>query len=590
MAKYVIVGGVAGGASVAARLRRNDEHAEIVLLEKDGHVSYASCGLPYYVGGVITERSDLFVMTPEQLHDSLNIDVRVWNEVTAINREAKTVTVRNLQTGQSHDEPYDSLVLSTGALPVKPPIPGVDLPGVFTIRSVADVDGIVEWMGSRRMARAVIVGGGFVGLEMAENLSNRGTAVTLVEGTDQVMPALDFEMAAIAHRYLRASGVELRLNETVAAFEQCEQRLLVKLASGDRFPADIVVLAVGVRPNSSLAEQAGLELVPKGKPGASAIVVDDHLRTSDPNIRALGDVIAFPDPITGEAATRPLAGPANKQARLVADALVFGDDSVRSWNGTFGSAITKVFELGLGAVGSNEKTLKRLGLPHASVVVRSASHATYYPGASTVTVKLLYDPESGRILGGQVVGREGVDKRVDVISAIMSRGGTVSDLVGFEQAYAPPFSAGRDPINVAGDVADNALTGKSHPISWREFEEARQAGAFVLDVRTTTETSRGTVPGAVVIPHTELRTRLHEVPRGVPVLVYCHVGLRGYLAERILRQNGWTDVRNLTGGYSLWTIATERQDNPKAHESCHTPASLVSSTNESTHIRELGES
>lgn len=589
MAKYVIVGGVAGGASVAARLRRNDEHAEIVLLEKSGHISYATCGLPYYVGGIITERSDLFVMTPEELNAWLNIDVRVWSEVTAINREAKTVTVSHLTTGRSYDEPYDSLVLSTGVVPIEPLIPGVDLPGVFTVRSVPDVDGITEWMNSRPMTRAVIIGGGPIGLEMAENLAYRGLAVTLVEGTDQVMRALDFEMAAIAHRHLRGSGVELRLGDTVEELGQCEQRLFVKLASGDQIPADIVVLSIGIRPDSSLAEHAGLELVPKGRPAAGAIVVDDRLRTSDPSIRALGDVIAFPDRITGEVTMHPLAGPANKQARLIADALVFGDDSVRPWRGAFGNVITTVFELGLGTVGLNERELERLGLPHASVVVRSASHATYYPGASTVTVKLLYDPESGRVLGGQVVGREGADKRLDVISAIMGRGGTVSDLVDFEQAYAPPFSASRDPINVAGDVADNALTGKSHPVSWREFEEARQAGAFVLDVRTTAETSRGTVPGAVVIPHTELRMRFHEVPKDVPVLVYCHVGLRGYLAERILRQNGWTDVRNLTGGYSLWTIATERQDNPRAHESCHTPASLVSSTSESTHVRELGE-
>lgn len=566
MAKYLIVGGVAGGATTAARLRRNDERAEIVLVERGDYVSYANCGLPYYAGGVISERSKLFVMTPEKFKETLDVDVRVATEAVSIDREAKTATLTELKTGRTYKESYDALVLSPGAEPVKPPIPGLDLEGVFTLRSVPDIDRIKEWTDLRRPERAVVVGGGFIGLEMAENLAHRGAAVAVVEALDQVMGPIDFEMAAIVHRHLRDKDVELRLNDGVSAFEKRGSRIIVKLKSGDELPADIVVFSIGVKPDSKLARDAGLDTVPAGQPGAGAILVDEHFRTSDPAIRALGDAIAFKHAVTGLVGVTPLAGPANKQARMLADALVWGDGKARAWRGALGTAAAKVFDLTVASTGANEKILARMGAPHATVVIHPNNHAGYYPGALPLTLKLIYDPRDGRVLGAQAVGCEGADKRIDVVAALMGKGATVGDLCEFEQVYAPPFSSAKDPVNLAAFAAENALKGLSSPISWKEFEEKRKGDVFLLDVRTRDEAELGTVPGAVVIPNTELRARLAEVPKDKTVLVFCGVGLRGYLAERILRQNGWTDVRNLSGGYKTWQNAVERQDNPGAHE------------------------
>lgn len=562
MAKYLIIGGVAGGATTAARLRRNDERAEIILVERGDYVSYANCGLPYYSGGVISERSKLFVMSKEKFRDTLAVDVRTGTEAVSIDRAAKTVTLVERSTGRTYAESYDALVLSPGAEPARPPIPGLDLEGIFTLRSVPDVDRIKEWIDQRRPERAVVVGGGFIGLEMAENLAHRGAVVAIVEALDQVMAPLDFEMASIVHRHLREKDIELRLKDGVSSFEKRGSRIIVKLSSGDELAADIVIFSVGVKPDTKLAREAGIETIGAGKPGAGAILVDEHFRTNDPAIRALGDAIAFRSPITGDVGVIPLAGPANKQARLLADALVYGDEKTVAWRGSIGTSAAKVFDLTVAATGASEKALDRAGKAHRAVIIHPSSHAGYYPGALPLSLKLVFHPETGTVLGAQGVGYDGVDKRIDVIAALIGMGAKIADLCAFEQVYAPPFSSAKDPVNVAGFIAENVLTGRSAVVSWREFEEKRAKGAFVLDVRTREEFELGSIPGAVCIPNTELRNRLSEVPKDKTILIYCGVGLRGYLAERILAQNGWTDVANLTGGYKTWSCAVERQDNP----------------------------
>ncbi|GAB1481408.1 FAD-dependent oxidoreductase [Treponema sp.] len=565
MAKYIIIGGVAGGATTAARLRRNDEHAEIILIERGNYVSYANCGLPYYAGGVISERSKLFVMTSENFRDTLSIDVRTGTEATAIDRASKSVRLHEKVSGRTYTESYDALVLSPGAEPVRPPIPGLDLEGIFTLRSVPDVDKIKEWIDLKRPQNAVVVGAGFIGLEMAENLAHRGAAVTVVEALDQVMAPLDYEMAALVHRHMRDKNVELRLKNGVSAFEKRGSRIIVKLASGDEVAADIVIFSVGVRPDTKFARDAGIETLPAGKPGAGAILIDEYFRTNDPAIRALGDAVAFRNPITSEVGITPLAGPANKQARLLADALVFGDEKTRPWTGAIGTAAAKIFDLTVASTGVNEKVLERLGMAHKSIIIHPSSHAGYYPGALPLSLKLVFDPETAKVLGAQAVGYDGVDKRIDVIASLIGKGASIDDLCEFEQVYAPPYSSAKDPVNVAGFVAENVMRGHSSAVSWKEFEEMRAKGAFILDVRTPDEFQLGAVTGAVCISNTELRKRLKEVPKDKTVLLYCSVGLRGYLAERILRQNGWTDVHNLSGGYKTWIAAVERQDNPGCH-------------------------
>lgn len=575
MAKYVIVGGVAGGATTAARLRRNDEAAEILIVERGDYVSYANCGLPYYAGNVITERSKLFVMTPEKFKATLNVEVRVATEALSVDRAGKTVLLKDLRADRTYREAYDTLVLSPGAEPVRPPIPGLDLEGIFTLRSVPDIDRIKEWLDLRRPERAVVVGGGFIGLEMAENLAHRGAGVTVIEALDQVMAPLDFEMAAIVHRHLRDKDVELRLKDGVAAFEKRGSRVVVKLNSGAEVPADVVIFSIGVRPDSTLAREAGLETIPPGSPGAGAIVVDERFRTTDPDIRALGDAIAFRNPLTGAVGTVPLAGPANKQGRLLADALVYGDEATRPWRGALGTSAAKVFDLVVATTGSNQKALDRAGIENAQVIVHPSSHAGYYPGALPLSLKVVFDPSTGKVYGAQGVGYDGVDKRIDVIAALLGKGATVEDLCAFEQVYAPPFSSAKDPVNLAGFAAENVVKGRSSAVSWRRFEELRAGGAFVLDVRTPEEFALGAIPGAVCVPNTELRGRLSEVPKDRTVLIYCGVGLRGYLAERILRQKGWDDVHNLTGGYKTWSVAVEQQDNPGDHDRRPSPASCA---------------
>ena len=556
MSTYVIVGGVAGGASTAARLRRLDEQARIILLERGDHISYASCGLPYYAGGAISERERLFVMTPEKFHAWLAVDVRTGHEAVSIDRGNHTIAVREVRTGRTYSQSYDALILSPGAEPLRPSLPGIDGEGIYTLRSVPDIDAIKAFLDERRPERAVVIGGGFIGLEMAENLHARGAFVTIVEALDQVMAPLDFEMAALVHRQLRDKNIELYLSDPVASFERRGSRTVVKLSSGAELPADMVLLSIGVRPDTRLAREAGLALAPNG-----AILVDERMRTEDPAIYALGDACAFRHPLPGLPATIPLAGPANKQARIAADSIV-RKDSGSSWKGSIAVGIAKVFDLTAASAGASEKALIKAGIPCASLIVHGNSHAGYYPGAVPLTLKAVYDPESGLLYGAQAVGYDGVDKRIDLLAEAVRRGARVTELAEFEHAYAPPFSSAKDPVNILGMAADNALAGLSRPVSWKDAEQARKSGAFLLDVRTREEYALGSMPGAVNIPNEEVRSRLAEIPRDRTVLVFCGVGLRGYLVERILRQNGWTDVSNLSGGYKTWELAVERQDNP----------------------------
>ncbi len=553
MATYVIVGGVAGGAGTAARLRRLDESAEIIMFERGDYISYANCGLPYYAGGVITERSRLFVMTPEKFRQSLNVDARVRHEVVSIDRAAKKVLVKNLADGTTFSQPYDALVLSPGAAPVKPPIPGIDDPAILSLRSVTDIDAIKARIDALGTKRAVVVGGGFIGLEMAENLKERGLAVTVVEALEQVMNVIDYDMAAIVQEHLRAKGVALKLKDGVAQFERTGDALTVKLSSGEAIETDLVILSIGVRPDTAFAREAGIEVAQNG-----AIKVDEYFTTNDPAIRAVGDAIEFKSPLLGIPITVPLAGPANKQARLCADNIVRGN--VKSYGGTIATSIAKIFDVTVASTGLTEKNLQKAALPFAQAVTHAGSHAGYYPDSRQLTVKILYAPDSGKLYGGQAVGFDGVDKRIDVLASFIRMGGTVHDLAEFDHAYAPPFSSAKDPVNMLGFIGENVIDGLSKTITWRDIDAMREKRAFFLDARSADEFSLGHIDGAVNIPHTELRGRLAEVPRDRPVVVNCAIGLRGYLAERVLRQSGWTDVMNLTGGFKTWETTKEERD------------------------------
>lgn len=554
MARYIIVGGVAGGASTAARLRRLDEQAEIVLFERGPYISYANCGLPYYAGETIKERERLFVMTPEKFNAWLNVDVRIRTEVTSIDREAKKIRARELDSGREYSLEYNALVLSPGAEPIKPPIPGIEDPRIFTLRSVSDIDHIKEYLDTKRPERIIVVGGGFIGLEMAENLHARGSFVTIVEALDQVMNPIDFEMAALVHQHLKQKNVELYLSSAVLKFEEAGSRIVAVLADGTRLDADMIVLSIGVRPETAIAKAAGLETTPNG-----AILVNENLQTSDPAIYALGDAIAFPHPVLDMAMPVPLAGPANKQARVVADNIAKGPGT-RKWHGAIGTSIAKVFDITVAAAGVAEKLLRRNNIPCISIITHGSSHASYYPGAQPLTIKTIFTSD-GTLLGAQVVGYDGVDKRIDLIADYIRRKAKVTELGEIEHAYAPPFSSAKDPVNIAGMVAENVLTGLSRHLQWHEVKAFQEKGGFVLDVRTPEEFSIGAIPGAKNIPLDSLRQNLGEIPQDREVLIYCGVGLRGYLAERILRQNGWTSIANLSGGYKTWEIATEPQSN-----------------------------
>ena len=543
MRRIVIVGGVAGGASAAARARRLDEHARIVLFERGPDVSFANCGLPYYVGGVIASREKLLVSTAGKLRTRFAVDVRTSCEVVAIDRAAKTVRFRHAD-GSEGSEPFDTLILSPGAAPLRPPLPGIDHPRVMVLRNLGDVDRIKAAVDSGAR-RAVVVGAGFIGLELVENLVHRGVATTLVELQDQILPPFDRELTTPLVAAVRAAGVEVLLGESAEAFEAAGEGVTVRLKSGRALPADLVVLGIGVRPENTLATAAGLEVGPRG-----GIRVDAAMRTSDPAILACGDCVETRDAVSGAPTQVPLAGPANRQGRIAADTAC---GRAGGYRGTQGTAIVGAFGKTLAMTGATEKALLRAGTPFARAWVHPAHHASYYPGAEPMSLKLLFAPEGGRLLGAQAVGGAGVDKRIDVISMAIQAGMTVHDLEQAELCYAPQYGSAKDPVNMVGFVAAGLLRG-DHPQVGVEALGGADPAPLLLDVRTPQEHAQGSIPGAVNVPVDDLRARLGELPRDRGIVTYCQVGMRGYLATRILLQSGFSPVANLGGGYTTWRL------------------------------------
>ena len=525
-----------------------DEKANIILFERGKYVSYANCGLPYYIGDTINNREKLFVQTAKGFTDRFRIDIRTEQEVTAIRPDKKEVEIKNLSTGETYTETYDKLVLSPGAEPLRPGIEGIGSKKIFTLRNVPDTDTIKNYVNTENPKRAIVVGGGFIGLEMAENLHDLGIQVDVVEMANQVMAPLDFSMAAIVHRQLTDKGVGLHLEDGVSRFEEKDGGVTVHLRSGKQIATDMVLLSIGVRPETKLAKDAGLAIGERG-----GITVNDYMQTSDADIYALGDAVEVRHLVTGQPALIPLAGPANKQGRIVADNIVFGNKE--KYPGSIGTSIAKVFDLTVAAAGANAKLLQRNNIPYISSYTHGASHAGYYPGAVPLSIKILFAPENGKLLGAQIVGFNGVDKRIEMLAQVIQRGGTVHDLTELEHAYAPPYSSAKDPVNMAGFVAENILNKKSRIIQWRELAEL-PADTIRIDVRTHDEYKLGTIPGFINIPVDELREHLDELPKEKPIVVTCAVGLRGYLAYRILVQNGFKHVRNLSGGYKTWSVAT----------------------------------
>lgn len=560
--KYIVIGGVAGGATVAARLRRMDEQAEIILLERGAYVSYANCGLPYYIGGEISERDHLFVQTVKGFQDRFAIDIRVRQEAVEILREQKAVRIKNLETGVEYTESYDKLVLSPGAAPIRPNLEGINLPNIFTLRNVPDTDAIKNYITANRPRRAVVVGGGFIGLEMAENLHRQGLEVHVVEMGRQVMAPIDYSMASIVHHHMVEQGIHLHLERGVTRFASSASGALeVVLSDEQKIETDMVILSIGVRPETTLAKDSGLAIGALG-----GISVNEYMQTSDPDIYALGDAVEVVHGVTGKPALIPLAGPANKQGRIVADNIVYGNVSV--YSGTIGTSIAQVFDLTVAAAGANSKLLDREKIPYLSSFTHSQSHAGYYPGAVSMSVKILFSPENGRLLGAQIVGFDGVDKRIEMLAQVIQNQGTVADLMELEHAYAPPYSSAKDPVNMAGFVADNILKKRVETILWSDVASL-PADAVKIDVRTPAEYELGTIPGFVNIPVDELRGRLAELPKDRLIVVTCAIGLRGYLAYRILKQHGFTHVKNLSGGYKTWSAATMPVGQPDAScDSC----------------------
>lgn len=549
--KYLIIGGIAGGASTVARLRRMDEQAEIILFEKGEYISYANCGLPYYIGGVIEERERLFIQTPASFNARFRVDVRVKSEVKRIDPEQKTVEVVELASGHVYTESYDKLVLSPGAEPVRPPLEGIGEEGIFTLRSVNDTDRIKEWATGHHVRRAVVVGAGFIGLEMAENLHHLGIQVTVVEMADQVMTPVDFEIAANVHQHFKEKGVGLLLKEAVSSFRKISDGLEVALKSGRNLQADLVILSIGVRPDVRLARKAGLKIGEMG-----GIWVNEYLQTSSSDIYAVGDAIEFTNPVSGHSSLAFLAGPANKQGRICADNIVNGNHSI--YKGSIGTAIAKVFDLTVGASGLSARMLDRLKIPYLTTIVHASSHAGYYPNALQMTIKINFSPDNGRLLGGQVIGYEGADKRLEMLAAVIRNGGSIYDLMELEQAYAPPFSSAKDPVNMAGFVAENMLHGRVKCMDWKELQATDKKEITLVNVCTREECSLNTIEGAVNIPLDELRSHLNELPTDKPVVVFCAVGLRGYVASRVLSQHGY-NVFNLTGGLKTYAVSTAEQ-------------------------------
>ena len=543
MGKVIIVGGVAGGASAAARLRRLDEDSEIIMFERGEYISFANCGLPYYIGGDIKDKEDLTLQTPESFHARFRVDVRTLQEVVSINRDSKTVLIKNLRTGQTYEESYDNIILSPGAEPVKPNITGADNPKVFTLRNIPDTYKIKEFIKRNEVKSAVIVGGGYIGIEMAENLKSAGLNVTVVEFADHVIAPLDFDMAADVHNHIRSKGVKLILKDGVKEIHNYENQIKVVLGNGEII-TDMVMLSVGVRPEGSLAKNAGLSVNQRG-----AIIVNNHMQTSDKNIYAVGDAIEIKDFITGDQGFIPLAGPANKQGRIAADHIC-GIDS--SYKGTQGTGILKCFDLTIATTGITEARAKQLGIDYEKSFTYSNSHASYYPGAVSMSIKLIFRRDNGKLLGAQAVGYEGTDKRLDVLATAIRAGMTVYDLTELELAYAPPFSSAKDPVNMAGFTAENILTGKVNLFHWHDVDSLPRDGSVtLLDIRTPLEYENGTIEGFTNISLDDLRENLTGLDKEKPVYVTCQIGLRGYLACRILSQHGYT-CYNLSGGYRLY--------------------------------------
>ncbi len=550
--KVVIIGGVAGGATAAARLRRINETAEIVVFERGGYVSYANCGLPYYISGDITDKSALTLQSPEGFWNRFRVDIRIHSEVIQILPQSKQVRVKNLETGEEYLESYDDLILSPGAKPTDPGLPGTDNDKIFTLRTVEDTYRIKDYMDQHPIRKAVVVGGGFIGLEMCECLHHAGIAVTLLQRSDHVMPNLDFDMASFVHGYLREQGVTLLRNQSIAGYAPHGDGLQVLRNNDLPLDTDMVLLAIGVTPDTKIAQEAGLTMGRKG-----AIVVNEQMETSIPHIYAAGDAVEVNHLVSGKPALIPLAGPANKQGRIIADNINGGNSRYR---GSLGTSVLKLFDMTVATVGLNEKSAKAAGIPFTYAVTTSPSHATYYPGFSTMTVKVLFHPESGALLGAQIVGFDGCDKRIDVLATAIRLGLTAMDLTELELSYAPPYSSAKDPVNMVGFVMENILQGRVKQCFWQDAMALPQDGSIqMLDLRTPEEFANGHIPTAFNIPLDDLRQRMAELDKTRPLYVNCQVGLRSYIGYSILAQNGF-DCYSLAGGYRFYaSAATESQ-------------------------------
>lgn len=545
MARYIIIGGVAGGMSAATRLRRLDEKAEIIVLERGEFVSYANCGLPYYIGGTITDKSALTLQTPSSLKTRFNIDVRVFCEAISIDAKTKTVQVRDLKTGSEYSENYDKLVLSPGAEPLRPAITGIENPKIFTLRTVPDTYRIHEFIEQEKPGSAVVIGGGYIGIEMAENLLHKGLEVTLIEAMPQVLNIFDPEMAEIVAEHMKKKGIKIMTGQSAVSFKEIGPMLEISLSGGERIETGMAILSIGVKPDLRLAQEAGLQ-TDKG------IMVNAFLQTSDPDIYAVGDAIQAHAPILNKSMVIPLAGPANKQGRMAADNIV--DGNKKKYPGTLGASVLKAFDLTAASVGVAAKTLERENIAYETVVIHPMSHAGYYPGAKPMTLKLLFSPTDGTILGAQAVGADMVEKKIDVISAFVQMRGTVSDLAAFEQCYAPPHNSAKDAVNMAGFVAENILTGKIKSIMWEKLLKEKESYT-IIDARTPKEFAMGRVAGAINLPVDDMRAKLAAVPNEKKIAVYCGVGLRSYIAVRILMQSGFNEVYNISGGFTSYAYA-----------------------------------
>jgi len=548
--KLLVIGGVAGGATAAARARRLDEKAEIILFERGEHISFANCGLPYFIGHVIKKRDALFVTTSKDFSVRYNVDVRTFNEVRNIDVKNKTVEVIDLQTRTTYTETYDKIILSPGAEPLRPPIEGIEGANIFNLRNIPDTDRIKAFVDQSKPKSAVIVGGGFIGLEMAENLVHRGMATTVIEMMDQVMAPLDYEMAAIVHSHLRQKGVVCELGNGVKSFSKKKDKIIVSTEKGVDITCDLVILSIGIRPESILAKKAGLEMNDRG-----GIKVDEFMRTSDPNIYAVGDAVEIKSLITSEPTMTALAGPANKQGRIAADN-VFGRGT--EFKGAMGTAVVKVFDLTVASTGANERLLQNENILYLTSFTQSNSHASYYPGAQSINIKLLFSPDTGKILGAQMIGKEGVDKRIDVIATAIKGSMTVYDLEELELAYAPPYSSAKDPVNIAGFVAANILKKDMQIIHWDELEKVKDDNSVIIDLRTAIEIKiEGTIEDSIHIPIDNLRNKLGELDKTKEYYLFCAVGFRGYLGHRILEQHGFRS-KNISGGYDIYKHRIKR--------------------------------